>query len=106
MHAILLLIQSQTCKDLYKKVMLLQGNNTRPLCIKDPIGDEILEENTSLLQCLYDGAVLTAEYRQKWSLAILHQGRSQNLMIEMSPVRYFTSVTGTRHFEYIYRILL
>lgn len=65
--------------------MLLQGNN-RPLCIKDPIGDIIAEGNTSLLQCLYDGAVLTAEYQQKWTLYVLHQGKSQSLTIEMSPV--------------------
>ena len=79
-------MQSQTCEDLYKRVMQLQGNNTRPLCIKDPIGDDIPEGSASLLQCLYDGALLTAEYRQKWSLVILHQGKSQSLTIEMSPV--------------------
>ena len=66
--------------------MQLQGSNTRPLCIKDPIGDDIPEGNTSLVQCLYDGAVLTTEYRQKWSLMVLHQGRSQSLTIEISPV--------------------
>ena len=66
--------------------MQLQGSNTRPLCIKDPIGDDIPEGSTSLVQCLYDGAVLTAEYRQKWSLMVLHQGRSQSLTIEISPV--------------------
>ena len=96
-------IQSETCEYLYKRVMLLQGNN-RPLCIKDPIGDIIAEGNTSLLQCLYDGAMLTAEYQQKWSLCVLHQGRSQSLTIEMSPVWQY--IIDLSHFEYIYRILL
>ena len=78
--------------------MLLQGNNTRPLCIKDPIGDDLPEENTSLLQCLYDGALLTAEYRQKWSLVILHQSRSQqSLTIEVSPVCHY--IIDASHFE-------
>ena len=85
-------IQSETCEDLYTRVMQLQGNN-KPLCIKDPIGDIIAEGKTSLLECLYDGAMLTAEYQQKWTLYILHQGRSQSLTIEMSPVwQYIISV--------------
>ena len=79
-------LQSETCENLYRRVMQLQGSNSRPLCIKDPIGDDIPEAKTTIAQCLYDGASLTAEYRQKWSLMVLHQGRSQSLTIEMSPV--------------------
>lgn len=79
--------------------MQLQGNN-KPLCIKDPIGDIIAEGKTSLLQCLYDGAVLTAEYQQKWTLYILHQGRSQSLTVEMSPVWHY--IIGVSHCEYTY----
>lgn len=67
--------------------MQLQGNNTRPLCIKDPVGDDIPEEaTTKLVNLLYDGASLVAEYRQKWTLMVLHQGRSQSLTMDMKPV--------------------
>lgn len=75
--------------------MALQGNNTRPLCIKDPSGDDVPEGNTVLAQCcLYDGATVTTEYRQKWSLIILHQGRSQSQSstVEISPVCYAISI--------------
>ena len=86
--------------------MELQGSNTRSLCIKDPIGDDIPEEKTAITQCLYDGALLTAEYRQKWSLMILHQGRSQNLTIEMSPVCYGTVIYFLAVNLWSYRTLL
>ena len=53
-------MQSQTCEDLHRKVMELQ-DSTRPLCIMDPVGDEIPEENINLCEYLYDGALLTSK---------------------------------------------
>lgn len=66
--------QSQTCEDLYKKVMQLQ-DNAFPLCIKDPAGDEIPKENIALHEYLYDGVSLTSEYASCISLIVSGHSR-------------------------------
>ena len=80
-----ILPQTATCDDLYKKVAEIHGNG-RPLCVKDPIGDVLSEGKATLKESLYDGARLTAEYRQKWSLIILNQGAKSTLTVEVSAV--------------------
>lgn len=54
--------------------MELQGS-THPLCIIDPVGDEIPEENINLHECLYDGALLTSKYPY---ISLIVKGDSQH----------------------------
>jgi len=81
------LLQTATCDDLYKKVAEVHGNG-RPLYVKDPIGDVLPEGKVTLKESLLDGARLTAEYRQKWSLIILNQGAKSTLTVEVSAVSF------------------
>ena len=72
---------------MYKKVAEVHGNG-RPLCVKDPIGDVLPEGKATLKESLLDGARLTAEHRQKWSLIILNQGAKSTLTVEVSAVSF------------------
>ena len=87
-----ILLQTATCDDLYKKVAEIHGNS-RPLCVKDPVGDVLSEGKATLKESLYDGARLTTEYRQKWNLVILYQGSKPTLTIQVSAVSFICAIS-------------
>ena len=65
--------------------MELQGN-AQPLCLMDPSGDEIPEEEIDICECcLYDGASLTSQYACYKSLIITGLPTG-SFMIHVPPV--------------------
>lgn len=84
-------MQNKTRKDLYEKVkQAVHGGTNQPICIKDVTGDEVPDDNVKLCEadCMYDGVTLVSEIRSRWSLMILHQGRSgsQSITVSVPPV--------------------
>ena len=85
-------MQDSKCSELYDKVKQdAHGGTSQPICIKDAVGDELLNDDTKLCdsECLYDGATLASEIRSVWTLLVLHQGGrggSQSLTVSVPAV--------------------